>query len=90
MFRHKIQNRMQGPDTKFSVSRNRDALVPGRFCLQKNMASPLAHFAVIPMPAERFHQISAAKVARCFHPIDSTSSLTNCKRTERGFGASKK
>jgi len=41
MFGHKIQNRIQGTDTKFFVSRNRDALVPGQFCLQKNMGFPV-------------------------------------------------
>src|SRR5579859_1135028 len=90
MFSHEVQNCIQGAHTKIFVSGNGDALRFRYFCLQVNMASRLAHFPVVPRPAKRLHKVPPAKVARSFHPMDSTSSRTNCNRIERGFGASKK
>src|SRR5260370_85353 len=89
-FSYEVQDCIQSAHTKRFVSGNRDALGSRHFRLQINMASPLTHFPVVPKSAERLHEVPAAKVARSFHPIDSTSSRTNCKRMERRFGASQR
>ena len=59
------------------------------FGLQDNVAALLVNDGIVPMTTERFNEFFSAQIPGNFHPLETISSRTRCKRIVSGLSRSK-
>jgi hypothetical protein len=83
------KDRVQRPDSKWIVRRDRDAMRRRLLGFKNDMAANLMDLPVSPVLREVLYERASAQVTRQFHATASTSSRTRRRRIEAGGTVSK-